>query len=85
MGAVMSRSLFISARQHGMLLSVSFSDRRESRPKTRARPTLIRMRARACKPIRNEFCRPSVRFGRRRRAAVFHARWSEGVERRRAT
>ena len=47
MGAVISRSLFISARKHGMLLSVSFSDQSEgeSRSKTRARPTLPNARA----------------------------------------
>ena len=76
MGAVISPSLFISARKHGMLLSVSFSDRGESRPKTRARPTLIRMRARVhASPFETSLAAHPSGLGAA--TAVFQARWSE--------
>ena len=77
MGAVISRSLFISARKHGMLLSVSFSAWRESRPKTRARPTLIRTRARVhASPFETSLAVGLSGFGSAA-ADVFLARWSE--------
>ena len=81
MGAVISRSLFISARKHGMLLSVFHfpaSEReRESRPKTRARPTLIRTRARVhASPFETSLAVGLSGFGSAP-AAVFQARWSE--------